>query len=281
MTTYYEQCRAVYAGSSSGGDREPIYTVTAQVFGPGREVDAGAALRLTSEWGGHVAELARAASAALDDDTCLYRPPGLDASLDPARRLGSVVGMPGLEAIAEIVCGQLEESLFDCHVVVDKAHVYRQLPRPSATFSGGSWMWHADGHPAEFLKVLVYLTDVDEESSAFQLLWSDARGRALRVAASPMEPGNWASGEARAGAVFDEDFVESWRGRGYVPRTILGPAGTTVLFTTNVVHRGTVARSRPRDALILRLRPALEPGPCRFAEKANVDRYTYVQDFAS
>lgn len=276
------QCLAAQHGVPDHELRDlPLYQLTASIASPCGPSLPGSWLNLPAQWPLLVARLARAASSALNDNSQLYIPPGTDSATDPARRLADPSGLDGLSDIVETLASQLEQTLFRCPVAVDKVHVYRQMPSTLDRFDAGSWIWHADGHPAEFVKVLVYLSDVDENDSVFQLLWSERRNRALRVAAAPMSSDNWQSGEARSGANFDDAFVESWVDKGYRSRSITGPAGTTVLFATNCIHRGTLARTQPRDTLILRLRPAESVQMPRLQTKATVGQYTTTQAFAA
>lgn len=279
--TYYQQCAERHGVPPEELGGLAVYGLTACVARPDQPCGAGDALQLPPDWPRLIARLAASAAVALEDDARLYRPPGADAAKDPARRLADPLGLDGLAPVVDVLASQLEERLYRCPVSVDKVHVYRQMPSTLDRFDAGSWIWHADGHPSEFVKLLVYLTDVEEGCSAFQTLWSESRGRALRVAASPMGAGNWLEGEARTGATFEDGFVEDWARRGYRERTVTGPAGTTVLFATNTIHRGTLGRTRPRDTLILRVRPTDVPQLPRLRPKAGVGQYTLSQAFAA
>ena len=279
--TAYQRLAALHGVPAHELSDLPLYQLTASIASPGGPSLPGAWLKLPGHWSTLVERLARSAAAALDDDAQLYAPSGMTSASDPARRLADPCDLDGLSDVVEILASQLEQTLFRCPVAVDKVHVYRQVPSELERFDAGSWIWHADGHPTEFIKVLVYLSDVDEMSSVFQLLWSDDRKRALRVTSAPMRGDNWLSGEARSGATFDDAFVEDWARKGYPCRSITGPAGTTVLFATNCIHRGTLARSQPRDTLILRLRPAESVQRPRLQAKATIGQYSTTQAFAS
>lgn len=279
--SFYQQCCEQYHGPRSAASlADTLYAFTARVIPPDANAAANPVFVPPSDWQVQIQTLAASASAALDDDTQIYHPPGLASDQDPARRLRDPLGLAGLDAVTDTLVSQLEQSLYGCHVAVDKVHIFRQLPTTAAVKPTGSWVWHADGHPAEFIKVQVYLNDVDEDCSVFQLLWSEQRQRALRTVAYPMHSGNWLSGEAREGAVFDEAFIQHWQERAYGPRSVYGPAGTTIVFATNCVHRGTVGLRRKRDSLILRLRPTPTPQHPRLNPKATVGEYTVSQAFA-
>lgn len=286
-TAYYPSCYQQYTGQRSGPaaaahiDDLPIYRFSAEILDPGQR-GASSGLILPHDWNARVTRLAASAAAALDQDArILQQPTAAAVALDPARRLANPLGLDGLEDVVETLVGQLEATLYGCHVAVDKVHVYRQLAMPSPQCTGGSWVWHADGHPSEFIKALVYLGDVDESCSAFELLWSEQRGRALRCVAAPMHEHNWLSGEARSGAVFDADFITHWNARGYRRRSVHGAAGTTILFATNCVHRGTLGAGKARDTLGLRLRPSASAQHPRLQVQAAIERYALTQPFAA
>lgn len=282
--SYYQSCYNKYKGLRSANSQfssdtksSPLYAFTAVAIPMGEYCDAGSIFIPPINWAEQIDILSSAASCALDDDRLIYQPPGLSREQDPARRLRNPIGLPGLDEVTEAIVSQLEQSLYGCHVAVDKVHIFRQLPCANRIVPFSSWAWHADGHPAEFIKVAVYLNDVDDGCSAFEVLWSESRNRALRAVAHPMHVGNWIDGEARNGYEFDEKFLDDAQERGYIKRSIFGRAGTAIVFSTNCVHRGTVGRERTRDTLILRLRPALSAQMPRLSYKSSIEKSTTIQ----
>lgn len=282
--SYYQKCCDQYDGKRSAesnfspdANLNPVYAFTAAVVSRGDGCGVSGIFTPSIRWASQVDILSRAASDALSDDELIYQPPGLLRANDPARRLSNPIGLPGLNEVTEEVVGQLEESLYGCYVAVDKVHIFRQLPCANRIAPFSSWAWHADGHPSEYIKVAVYLNDVDESCSAFELLWSDSRDRALRTVAHPMDSTNWLDGEARNGYEFDESFLSDAKVRGYSKRSVYGSAGTAIIFSTNCVHRGTLGREGVRDTLILRLRPAMSIQSPRLKSKSGIGESRALQ----
>ena len=122
----------------------------------------------------------------------------------------------------------------------------RETPRPSdrgnAVPTDDGWvseLWHFDNFPADAFKILVYLSDVEEEQGPFEYK--------VPVDYRPLRPGLPLQSTRCA-----ED------GQGQV---VLGGPGTTIIFKNNIVHKGNYCRRGYRDAVMIGLRL---PGP--FAE---------------
>lgn len=122
----------------------------------------------------------------------------------------------------------------------------RETPRPSdrgnAVPTDDGWvseLWHFDNFPADAFKILVYLSDVEEEQGPFEYK--------VPVDYRPPRPGLPLQSTRCA-----ED------GQGQV---VLGGPGTTIIFKNNIVHKGNYCRRGYRDAVMIGLRL---PGP--FAE---------------
>ncbi|HEY0524102.1 MAG TPA: phytanoyl-CoA dioxygenase family protein [Stellaceae bacterium] len=110
---------------------------------------------------------------------------------------------------------------------------------PSAGDGDATQRFHRDPDDWRFLKLFVYLTDVDEESGPHMYVAGSHRSAArLR---------------ARA---FRSEEIEHRYGRNAI-RTVTGPRGTVFAADTYGIHRGAPPRSRPR--LILQVQYSLLP----------------------
>jgi len=208
-------------------------------------------------WAALVGQAARECAAALDDDEHVFRPGGETQSSDAARRLGKPLQFGAVRDLTAAALELLQRDVFGGPAAIDKINVFRQLPSDEPPVRGQSWDWHADGHPREFVKIQIYLCPVTAESSFFQTFWSATTARPLRIPAQPMVDGNWSEGAARQGTFFDEQqLLREADSLGFEPFSYFGPQGAFVIFNTNVVHRGTVGRSKVRDSMILRARPS-------------------------
>jgi hypothetical protein len=158
-------------------------------------------------------------------------------------QLLNYLNIDGLEALCAHVIPGIERAVYGSHVLVDKVFAYRSPvshQRPQA-----SWVWHYDEHPREVLKLMIYLTDVTEDTAPFTYLAADEAGTAVIGARMPLY------GQSRIPA----SKMAAYTARGHRPRAVTGRAGTLVLFNDNVIHRATLAARGPRDVIVLQLRP--------------------------
>ncbi len=251
---FYAECRKAYRPDDPG-DGETLRQFTVRVCRPG-EHDQW--LPGGEEWLERLRTLADAVQARFEDPEEIYHPPGLAPDRDPVLRLRAPEEVDGCVAVAEAFVDALERHLYRSAVAVDKFHIFRHRPGVEVEDkSAGSWGWHVDGHPLEFVKVIVYLSDVTPGSSTFQYLWHEEKQRALRAAAQPMASEVWEPNQARTGGAVSQAALMDRLARGYEPVPVYGELGSTIIFNTNLVHRGAPGDERTRDSLLLRLRPAL------------------------
>jgi len=162
-----------------------------------------------------------------------------------ALQLKNYLDIDGLHDLCFAIVQELERKIYRSYVIVDKVFVHRtavchQIPQ-------ASWLWHYDNHPREILKVLVYLTDVDERSAPLEYLRSTQSSRP--VPGSPLAP---LYGDSRVADRVIGRYLEN----GFECHKVLGPRGTMIIFDNNIIHRGNLAKDTHRDVLILQVRPA-------------------------
>lgn len=159
-------------------------------------------------------------------------------------QLKDYLGIRGLEELCSGLMGELERKVFLSHVIVDKVYIYRSLPTHQE--AQVSWLWHYDNHPNEILKIMIYLSDVDEKSGPFEYLRSTKSHEAAFIHPRPLFDNSRISPKAIKRYLLD----------GYDCRRVTGPRGTMILFDNNVVHRASLAKSVYRDVIVLQIRPA-------------------------
>lgn len=150
----------------------------------------------------------------------------------------------GLEDLCRAVLPQLESRVFGAFLIVDKVYIYRNLP--SRASDQVSWLWHYDNHPSQIRKIMIYLTDVTDETGPFEYLRAPETGIPLYIPPTPL------SGYGR----ISHDMIERRLAEGYQGHKVTGPRGTLVFFEENVVHKANVAKQGCRDALFFQVRPA-------------------------
>ena len=149
----------------------------------------------------------------------------------------------GLESLCERILPEVERAIYGSYVLVDKVYVLRTMAGRHRDQS--SWLWHYDEHPVEILKLMIYLTDVDEHTAPFTYLSTGVPGKAVMGTNMPLY------GQSR----IPSSTMASYFAKGCRPQPVTGPRGTMVLFNDNIIHRATFAEGRHRDALTLQLRP--------------------------
>jgi hypothetical protein len=150
----------------------------------------------------------------------------------------------GLEELCAHIMPQVEQTIFQSYGQVDQVYVYRSPV--SRQRVEASWLWHYDEHPREMLKIMIYLTDVDEGTAPFEYLSEPASSQAVIGARTPIGT------QSR----IPDRTMAMYLAAGYVVRQVRGPRGTLILFHDNVIHRGTLAVRSQRDVVVLQIRPS-------------------------
>jgi hypothetical protein len=156
----------------------------------------------------------------------------------------------GLRDLCEPLLSELERKVYGSFTIADKVYVYRSPISRQAPIQ--SWLWHFDNHPREMLKVMVYLTDVDDGTAPFEYLRARASGAA--VAGGPLTP---KFGNSRV----PQPLIDAHLANGSERCRVTGRRGTVIVFDDNVIHRGTLAQTGARDVLVIQVRPGARIDP--------------------
>lgn len=154
------------------------------------------------------------------------------------------LGIDGVEELCSLLSPEIESRIFGSPVVFEKLYFYRSLV---STLEGQvSWLWHYDNHPGEIRKLMIYLTDVNEETGPLEYLRSKETGEPLLMTPAPL------MGYSRV----PDRALKHYLANGYESCKITGPRGTMILFSENIIHRANVAKSGLRDVMVLQMRPS-------------------------
>lgn len=156
-------------------------------------------------------------------------------------------GIDGLSELCNSILSALERQVYGCYLIADKIYIYRNLV--SRQQEQISWLWHYDNHPDEVVKVMIYLTDVDETTGPFEYLASSSTGRPLKMAPIP------GLGRPFLDTRISPQQIARYTAQGFTPFKLTGPKGTTCLFSENIIHKANIAKTRHRDVLIIQIRP--------------------------
>ena len=165
----------------------------------------------------------------------------------------------------------MQERVFKSYIHVDNIKIYRSEVSDKADSS--SWLWHFDNNPREQIKILIYLTDVDEGCGEFTFL--EKEGKAIKVPTSRVSyPKKWIEPWNNPPPTYKltEQNI-SWIGRDRVPieaisklknehgyqiNSVKGSKGTLFLFDNNVIHKATVPKNNHRDVIVMQFKPSIE-----------------------
>ena len=155
-----------------------------------------------------------------------------------------------LETICSYLVPHLEETMYGCHLYVDKVYVYRttRCERDS------SYIWHYDNNPDVIVKNIIYLNDVTHENSPFEYL-SKPDGRGYMFKAFRTGPDKWEN--APNGSRVNKE-VESLITQGHKGTKVIGRQGTAFTFNNNAAHRANPIIEGYRDVINIRVKPTIK-----------------------
>ena len=155
--------------------------------------------------------------------------------------------LPAIDEVCHALVPLIEKHIYHSYVSVEAPFVY--YIRESAVERKGSSLWHSDNHHVDSLKVMIYLHEVTADMGALEYL-VDQHGVPMYV---PVQ-----RPEKYPGGRLNEKEMASLEAEGYRRVKAIGPCGTTVFFSENMVHRGNIPLSGIRKVLLLQFKPSLK-----------------------
>jgi hypothetical protein len=179
----------------------------------------------------------------LDDpkNLAIHRDPKIDFGI----RLKDILDFEELNELAEIILPQIENKIYGCNIFLEGVYCYRNVFRDAPLRS--SWLWHYDNDPKEYLKVMIYLTDVSSSDGPMGVILNDS-GEAIKMETSKVDYKNWHTKNSR---VNPKNILNS------NPFLITGPRGTVSIFDSNIVHKAMVPeKEKFRDVIVFYVKPS-------------------------
>jgi hypothetical protein len=175
-----------------------------------------------------------------------------------ATRLNEWKHIEEIENFCQEVVPQIERSVFGCYLKIEFIHPYKN--RAGVT-DESSWTWHYDDCPKEFIKMAIYLNDVNENNGCLQILSSPDNSIPV-VDTYRLDP---SAVKGVPPPVFPKTRIpKNVLGRikenGGKFINLTGSSGSHFVFTPNIIHRATIplAGENPRQAIFMFLRPSLQ-----------------------
>ncbi len=244
---YYELCKQSYAANSEPLDPKlNLYDLKMQVIRPGEDHEL---IKPPDNYLSLVESLSEKVNNKVLDPSEHYKDPSA-SGYDIAVQIREIWDIPELEQIAEAILPQLEKNVFNSYIHLSAIHAYRNVQTDSPEVS--SWLWHYDNNPKEAVKLLIYLTDVDENNAPFETLEKD--GDYIKMLTSRTGYDNWKPPYVPQSRI-PKNMMNEFSAAGYKKHKITGPAGTMLFFDNNIVHRATIPTEGYRDVAILNIRP--------------------------
>lgn len=187
-----------------------------------------------------------------------------DGFLVQANAQSVISASPFFEDIAKI-CNKyfkdyLERFVFGSYVYCDNIKIYKTPKEASQEKS--SWMWHLDNNPKEQVKIMIYLSNVDENAGPFEYM-IDPDGQAVKASTRRIDYASWCTSKGIHKTKYcswyssrvSQEAVKLMTQNGCKPNKICGNMGTVILFDNNIVHRGSLPIVDSRLAMTLQFRP--------------------------
>jgi hypothetical protein len=155
-----------------------------------------------------------------------------------------------ISEICNLLFYKLERSHFGCSLHLQRASILRS--KISEHAPNTSELWHTDNYPKTVHKLILYLTDVEEEDGPLEYKVTD-KGALVWIDPMKTGPGQWTKPKRKRelGLPASQEKLGS--------KTFTGCAGSAIVFCPNFLHRRKVPTVGGRTVLMLTFRPTIEP----------------------
>ncbi len=164
-------------------------------------------------------------------------------------KVRSAFDLPYLKEYVSFLFPQIEERVYGSHAQIVLSDIARVLACTLEEKS--STLWHTDHHFDSEMKVMLYLNDVTEENAPFEYLRHKETKEPVYVPST--YPPRYPNGRV------PKEVIEEYLRNGYETYKVTGAAGTLLIFSDKVIHKGNYAKRGYRDTLTLMLDASLSP----------------------
>ena len=141
-----------------------------------------------------------------------------------------IFSLDGVEKLGEHITPRLENELYHCNLYMDKIYCYRNV---FCEKRSASWLWHWDNNPDEIFKIIIYLTDVDNNQGPFEYM-VDENGAPIIKKSTRTGHDNWKK-PPNGSRVLDNE-IAAMKKRGGKAVRVPGKKGTVIVFNNNICH---------------------------------------------
>jgi hypothetical protein len=168
-----------------------------------------------------------------------------------ALKINDMLNCSFVKNLGEHLASEMSKKLYNTEVIVDHVHTYKNIAGSKNIKS--SWLWHYDNCSPGQLKILIYLTDVDEGCGCFEIMTNKYNDSHL-FESTKLSPTVYTDPKVKTR--LSESFINNLKKIKYSPKKVKGRAGTFIVFNQNIPHKANVPTLKPeRICIIYNFRP--------------------------
>lgn len=186
-----------------------------------------------------------------------------------------------IESLYQQLLPSVEENIYGSKIKVVDINAYINMIN-NLKVGHSSWLWHFDNQPNEIMKMMIYLSDVDEQSAPFEII-VDENDNPIRLISNRFSAKDFENTDTPQyfnhqynGNRFGEQDILELKKNGYRQKKIYGKKGTIILFSNDIIHRATYPKTNPRLVLNTVLSPTLKDQ--RFTGQLHKTNYKWFEE---
>lgn len=185
------------------------------------------------------------ANVALDNDNLVVYNTFNKAIKDPRT-------LPAIKQLATQILPQIEQKYFNCFSNVEFIHCYENLH--VSLEESSSWLWHYDNCPVPFIKIAFHISEATETSGCMKIL-VDRNKEPIKMKTNKISPSSTSNTPSR----ISYEHIESLKKIGYSEKSLIGKAGSSFIFSPNILHKATIPMYNTvhRKILMFYVRPTM------------------------
>ena len=164
-----------------------------------------------------------------------------------------------LEELVNIFMPIVEKEIFGCDAKIEFLHPYRNIPNSYDNGDlKGSWLWHYDDCPPEFVKLFINLNNVTEDSGCLKYL-KESDGTIPILPSARPSPGIIGK-QFYPGSRIPIEVINKKLSLGAEIVNVTGKQGSYAVCTPNIYHTASCPQVgvEPRDVLFFFIRPTIK-----------------------
>lgn len=166
-----------------------------------------------------------------------------------------------IEELCQKIMPEVEKNVYGSYVEIASYFVERKFAlkeRPEKTEK-----FHADRHYEDTVRMIIYLSDVDDGAAPFEYIRNKLTQKTIRIKTAD-HPKYTLQGRIPSAA------IDNYLNNGYERINAVGKKGTIILFDSKIIHKANLAKHNDRLALVLPIRPSIKK-PTRYTDPSHIE----------